>query len=71
MVAIWVDIFKCICKENDTIPIQKSQGFIPRSPIVSGNGLTPNRRQAKAWTNAEPVHLRVYVALGGKISRCN
>ena len=32
---------------------------------VSGNGLAPNRRQVIIWTNADPVHKRIYVALGG------
>ena len=30
----------------------------------SGNGLAPNRRQAINWTNADPVHWRIYAALG-------
>ena len=30
-----------------------------------GNGLEPNRRQAATWTNDDPVHWRIYVALGG------
>ena len=33
--------------------------------IGSGNGLAPNRRQAVIWTNADPLHWRLYVALGG------
>ena len=33
--------------------------------IGSGNGLVPNRRQAITWTNVEPVHWRIYAALGG------
>ena len=28
-------------------------------------GLVPNRRQAIIWTNADAVHLCIYVALGG------
>ena len=32
--------------------------------IGSGNGFAPNRRQAIAWTNADPVHRRIYAALG-------
>ena len=40
--------------------------FVPNGPIdkKSGNGLAPNRRQAITWTNADPVHWRIYVALG-------
>ena len=33
--------------------------------IGSGNGLTPNRRQAITWTNADPVPWGLYAALGG------
>ena len=29
------------------------------------NGLVPFRRQAIIWTNAEPIHWRIYAALGG------
>ena len=29
------------------------------------NGLAPNRRQAIIWTNADPIHWRIYAALGG------
>ena len=30
--------------------------------IGSGNGLTPNRRQAITWSNTGPVHSRIYAA---------
>ena len=30
------------------------------------NGLAPNRRQAVIWTNADPIHWRIYLALGGE-----
>ena len=33
--------------------------------IGSGNGLAPNRRQAITRTNVDPVHGRIYAALGG------
>ena len=33
--------------------------------IGSGNGLAQIRRQAIIWTNADPVHWRIYAALGG------
>ena len=33
--------------------------------MLSGNGLAPNRRQATTWTNDDPVHWRIYAALGG------
>ena len=65
------DILKCIfLNENDGISIQISLKFVPRSPIAnkagidSGNGLAPNKRQAVTWTNDDPVHWRIYVALG-------
>ena len=33
--------------------------------IGSDNGLAPSRRQAIILTNADPIHWRIYVALGG------
>ena len=33
--------------------------------ICSGNGLAPTRRQAITWSNVDPVHWRIYAALGG------
>ena len=30
------------------------------------NGLAPNRRQAIIWTNADPIHWRIYAAPGGR-----
>ena len=57
---------------DDRIPIRISLKFIPKSPIDnkpaftgSGNGLAPNKRQAITWTNADPIHRRMYAALGG------
>ena len=32
--------------------------------IGSSNGMALNRRQAITWTNADPVHRRIYAALG-------
>ena len=29
------------------------------------NGLAQNRRQAITWSNTDPVHWRIFVALGG------
>ena len=29
------------------------------------NGLVPNRREAIMWTNTDPIHWRIYAALGG------
>ena len=34
------------------------------------NGLAPNRRQAIIWTNADPIHWRIYAALGGDEFNC-
>ena len=36
-----------------------------QASIGSGNGLVPKRPQAITWTNADPVHLCIYTALGG------
>ena len=51
---------------------QKSTKFVPKGPIDnkaalagSCNGLAPGRRQVITWTNADPVHRRIYAALGG------
>ena len=33
--------------------------------IGPGNGLAPNRGQTIIWTNANPVHQHIHVALGG------
>ena len=33
--------------------------------IGSDNGLAPSRRQAIIWTNVDPIHRRIYAALGG------
>ena len=32
--------------------------------IGSDNGMAPSRWQAIVWTNADPVHRRIYAALG-------
>ena len=37
---------------------------LKHSSIGSCNGLAPNRQQAITWTNAYPVHWRVYAAFG-------
>ena len=36
--------------------------------IGSGNGLAPNRRQAIAWTNADPDHWRICAAHGRDVN---
>ena len=69
------DNFKCILlNKNDKMPIPISLKFIPMSPIDSkpafgsGNGLAPKRRQAVPWTTVNPVHWRIYAALGGGVN---
>ena len=42
--------------------------FVPSqqySSIGSDNGLAPYRQQAIIWANTEPIHWRIYAALGG------
>ena len=65
------DIFKRIfLNENIKISIQVSPKFVLHGPINnkfnigSGYGLTSNRRKSITWTNADPVHWRIYAALG-------
>ena len=58
-----------LLNENDRIQIRISLKFVPS--IGSGNGLGPNKRQAITWTNADPVHWGIYVALGGDELMCN
>ena len=67
------DIFKCIfLNEKFCILIRISLEFVPKDPMNnipalhgSDNGLAPIRRQAIIWTTADPVHWRIYAALGG------
>ena len=32
---------------------------------IENNSALANRRQAIIWTNADPIHWRIYAALGG------
>ena len=41
------------------IPVDNNPAFL------SGNGLAPKSRQAITWTNDDPLHWRIYAALGG------
>ena len=66
------DIFKCILEnEKLCILIKISLKFVPKDSFdnnpafCSGSGLAPNRRQATIWTSADPIHWRIYAALGG------
>ena len=61
------------------ILIKISLKFVPVDPIYNNsgsigldNGLAPNRWQTIIWTNADPVHWRIYVALvGDELSHCS
>ena len=44
-----------------------SNGPIDKKNISLDNGLASNRRQAIISTNADPVHSRIYPALGGEM----
>ena len=46
--------------------MRSSLAFIDNGPINIGldNGLVPIRRHAIIWTNADPIHRRIYTALG-------
>ena len=73
------DIFKCIfLNENDRIPVQISLKFVPRSPINNKAALVQvmawRRTGDITWTNDDPVHWRIYAAVGGDElmqKRCN
>ena len=66
MAAILADnIFKSIFfNEKALISIKCHWGSFPRFQH-SDNGLAPTRRQAIIWTNVDPIHQSIYVALGG------
>ena len=53
--------------EKFCISIGISLKFVPEGPIDNTSALIPAMalRQAITWTNAEPVHRRIYAALGG------
>ena len=61
------DIFKCIWWSSDSnlIEIGSRDSNWQYASIGSGDGLVPNSRQANIWFNADPIHWRIYVALGG------
>ena len=67
------DIFKSnVMNKKFCISIQTSLNFVLKGPIYnfptyigSDNGLAPIRRQVIIWTNVDPVHWRIYAALGG------
>ena len=54
---------------NDIIPIRISLKFVFKGSIDNKTALVqgmawPGRRQAITWTNACPIHRRIYAALG-------
>ena len=57
------DIFECIFHEWKEFC--SKDYYWQNASIGPDNGLAPNRRQAITWTNTDPVHWRLYAALGG------
>ena len=55
---VWVSI------KNFTEVCSQESNWQWLSPGLD-NGLAPNRRQAIIWTNADPIHWRIYAELGG------
>ena len=56
-----------LLNENVWILITISLKFVPiwqYSSTGSDNGMAPNRRQAIIWINADPIHWRIYAAIG-------
>ena len=71
------DIFKRIfLNVKICILIKISLKFFPRGPIDNDNSigldnsLVPNWRQAIIWTNADPIHWRMYAALVNIVYIC-
>ena len=69
------DIFRCIfVNEKFCISIKISLKFVPNShqpSIGLDNGMATNRRHAIIWTNADPIHWRIYAAVGGdEVTHC-
>ena len=54
------DIFRCICV-NKTLYFTEVGPIDNKPSIGLDNGLAPIRRQAITWTNANPVHRRIYM----------
>ena len=69
------DIFKHIFLNEFEFSI--SPKFVPKGPIDSkptigwDNGSALNKWQAIIWTNADPIHWRIYVTLGGDELICD
>ena len=47
------------------ISIKISRRFVPEDLIDNNLALAPHRLQSIIWTNAGPIHRRIYAALGG------
>ena len=66
------DIFNCIFLNEVVLnSIKISLKFIPNGPISNIPALFQImawRRPAIIWTNADPIHWRIYAALGGGMS---
>ena len=60
-------ILNAFFNENDRIPIQicSQESNWQYASIGWGKGLVLKRRQVITWTNADLVHWRIYVTLGG------
>ena len=59
------DIFKGVfLYENDKVPIQISLKLVPRSPIDNKPALVQVMAWRRTGANDDPIHWRIYAALG-------
>ena len=66
MAAIFADIFNHIfMNEKFCILIQISLKFVRKSVINNKAALVHVMAWRRSWTNVDPVHWRIYAALGG------
>ena len=66
LILMWVVLWHSP-ESNFTISIQISLKLVHTGSIYNNSTLVqvmPSRRQAITWTNADPVHRHIYVALG-------
>ena len=60
--------------EKFCILIKISLKFVPKGPINNNpsigldNVLAPNRRQTIIWTNADPIHWRIFAPGGDELT---
>ena len=66
------DIFKSIFNESAWISITISLKFVPKGPIDYKSALVQvvawhrtGEKPSVTWINADPIHQRIYTALGG------